>query len=125
MKKTFLALALIAAAFPAFARPVDVSWVLPTTFDDGSVLNPATDLSAVRVYANNAVVAALPGTATATTVELPTGSYTIYATVVSTEGVESLMSNTDEVVVQPRRPNPPTLIEAIVAFLKRIFGWFA
>lgn len=109
------------------AKEVEWSLVLPTEYDDGHAL-AQSDLAEVRIYVDG-VPQSFPVQLTGV-VDVRSGEHEICASVVTTpesygEGEESDCSNLVTVDVQAPRPKPPTLLEAIVAFIKRLFGWFA
>ena len=95
--RVLLAVLALLICVPAQARMVLVSWTLPSSFEDGSPLNPDVDLAEVRVYVDSAVAAVVAGSATSAALDLSSGVYEITATVVSTpesagEGSESILS---------------------------------
>lgn len=104
-----------------------LSWLPPDSYENGDALDPAVDLTGYGVFMNGVQVATAPNSASSFLVlDLPFGDNAFYITSIATNGLESVMSNVAvRTVVDDRVPNPPTLIDVILAWIKRIFGWFA
>ncbi len=127
------ALALFAIATSAAAAPVSINWTLPTSFNDGTALAPA-DIASVRVqYSSGTTFGAvagevnLTGAAVTTQIDRPPGSWCFRASVTATAakgGGTSTFSNVACKAVPFPNPNPPTIIDIIVAFLRRLFAHF-
>lgn len=118
----------IGAALAQSGEQATLSWILPNQYENGSSLNPATDLTEIRVYHNGALALSVAGTETSAVVsDLPYGSNEFWVTSVATNGNESVMSNADvKVVVDDRKPRPPTLLQVLIAWLKASWArWFA
>lgn len=108
----------------AHARDLTVTWTPPSTFEDGSALDPATDLAEYRFYCDTTQVYTAPNIATTIVMtDFRPQPCDLHATAVAIWGGESGMSNV--VAVDGLRPRPPTLLEAIVAWVRRLFSWFA
>ena len=95
--------------------PVVIGWEPPTARVDGTALDPATELSAYRLYCESADVVAIPAASNEGRYEVPLaevfpqyGTYDCSLTAVDTEGRESARSNTVAVVWPAARPNEPT-----------------
>lgn len=125
MRLLILALSLV--ALPAMAKQVQWTLSLPTEYEDGQPL-PQSDLAEIRLYVDGEPTS-YP-VQTAGVIDLRSGEYELCATVVTTpesygEGTESVCSNVITHEVTAPRPNPPTLLEVILAFLHdvvRAFG---
>lgn len=118
----------------AFAATV--SWTNPTAFTDGSPLVPA-DIASTTVewsstQAFTAVVGSLVVNGAATSTTAPpnpqagqTLCYRARTTVVAAKGGgQSAPSNVSCKTAPFPNPNPPSLLDVILAFVRRVFGWF-
>lgn len=128
--KLLAALAIAALCLPAFGQSgqsVTLPWMPPTTWDDGSTLDPATDLQEFRVYRNGVRVASVGAAFTSYVVEnVPYGESVFAVTAVAVNGEESSFSNTlTRVIEDTRKPRPPTLLDAIIAWVKSFFARWA
>lgn len=138
-----VALLVLIVAGPAFAQgSITYSWTLPTSGVQGTATVPvaASDLASSTVEygtCNGAafgtkagqIVVASPGT-TGVVNGLAPGDYCgrVFVTMTAAKGgTSSDVSNVAKrtIVPPPIKPNPPTLLDAIVAFLRRLFGHFA
>lgn len=121
-------------AFPASAATLN--WTHPTSYSDGSALVVADIASTTVEWSNGTTFGTVAGSqvvaGSANTVTAPdpaTGAsrcYRVKTTVVAAKG--GLTSDPSNVACVTRpfpKPNPPTLIEAILAWLRGIFGRFA
>ena len=130
-------------AFPAFAQPncsavtttptaardeARLTWIAPTTNTDGT---PISGPISYRVYratgAGTFAVQCQTAVVSASLLAQPVGvqNYRVTATVA---GIESAPSNVASKTIVAPTPNPPgnlTLLEQLVAFIKRLFGWLA
>lgn len=112
------------SALPTLARDITATWTPPTEFEDDSPLDPATDLSEYRFYCGPTQVATETApTATTSTFQIGPEPCDLSATAVAVWGAESRMSNT--VFLEGLAPKPPTLISAIIAWIKSIFALWA
>lgn len=123
--KKFLVLMLFASGAMA-QGVVTLSWVPPSEYEDGSALNPVTGLSGYRIYVDGAGVATAPNTASTYQVTgLSFGTHSFAVSALATNGQESELSNVvSRAIVDNRVPKPPTLLDAVVAFLKRLVRFF-
>lgn len=121
-------------AFSATAATVNVTWTNPVEYVDNTPLAPAS-ISRTRIEYGSCLAGGAFGTkagefissgndAQETSPNLAPGTYCFRA-YTTASGVESVASNVaTSVVVQPA-PKPPTLLQALVAWLKSIWGRFA
>lgn len=128
MRKLVLAAGLALLCSVAQAKTVNWSLTLPTKYDDGHAL-AQSDLAAVNLYVDGSKTPVAFPVQTSGTLDLKSGDHTLCATVVSKpdsygEGEESDCSNSIMLAVEAPKPSPPTLLEIIVAFLKRLFAHF-
>lgn len=121
----------------AHAATVTVTWIAPTQYVDGSSLLAADIASTTVEYgscngsafgtkAGQVVESGLAATMTMTT--LGPGVYCLRAFVTTTPARGSISSDFSNVVTKTisfPAPKPPTLLDMIVAFLRRLFGHFA
>lgn len=130
---------LIAAGFAALvslpALAATLNWTHPTSYDDNSVLVVA-DIASTRIeWSNTSPFGTVAGTqvvtGTANTVALPdppagtTRCYRAATTVVAAKGGQTSVPSNVACVTKPfPAPRPPTLIEAILAWIKGFFGRF-
>lgn len=113
-------------AAPAFAATL--TWTAPSQFTDGSTLTPATDLSGYNIYVDDVKAGTALPTSTGAVIAVAFGPHAYFVTAVAkVSGKESAMSNviSNAGVPDTRTPKPPTLVQAVIAFLKRLFGHFA
>lgn len=131
MRKVLLASLLVAA--PVWAAPVTVTWTNPTEYDDGSVLVSGDIASTSIEYSQGTSFGAVAGVHTATgsavsaTIERPPGNWCFRGrtTVVAAKGGKTSPNSLAYcMAVEWPAPKPPTLLGAIVAFLKQFFGRF-
>jgi hypothetical protein len=124
-------------AAPLWAGQATVSWTNPTTYADGSAL-VAADLASTTVeygtcngsaFAIKAGQVIANGAATsAVIVNLTPGTWCFRAasTVIAAKGGgTSTFSNVASKSVAFPNPSPPTILDVIIAFIKRLFGHFA
>lgn len=150
MTKFLFAVLAALVAMGAQARPITFNWTNTTQYrTDGGALAtiPANGLRDTVITYGVCTAAGQPGTVnrgtltaaaplqTATSPDLPAGAYC--ATAVHRLNAaafpagatlqDSAASNPVTVTIPPPvvQPNPPTFIEAVLAFLRRFFGWFA
>jgi hypothetical protein len=136
MKKLFIVL-LAAIALPAFAGTATVTWTNPTQYEDSTALAPSDIANTTVEYgtcsgANMGTVAGqvvASGAATSAVVNnLTPGTWCFraYTTVIAAKGGgRSVNSNVASKVAPFPNPKPPTVLDAIIAFFKRLFGHFA
>lgn len=129
------ALALLAlVALPVSAATI--TWTNPTTFSDGSPLVAADIASTTIEWSNGTTFGTVTGSqvvnGAATTATVPdpaAGSsrcYRAFTTVIAAKGGGSSIPSNVSCKAKPfANPNPPTIIDVILAFLRRVFGWFA
>lgn len=138
MRAAVTALVLLVAGLavvPVFAAPVTVTWTHPTSYSDGSPLVVA-DIASTTVeygscngssFGTKAGQVVVNGPAASAQIERPPGTHCFRAatTVIASKGGgTSTFSNVASKVVPFPSPNPPTIIDVIVAFVKRLLGWF-
>lgn len=129
------AYALLLFAPTVFAATV--TWTNPTQFEDGSAL-AAADIASTTVEWSNAqpfgavtgsLVVSGAAASTSAPPDPPAGGtfcYRARTTVVAAKGGgTSVPSNTACKTKGFSNPKPPTLLDAIIAFLRRLFGHFA
>lgn len=121
----------------ALAASAAVSWTLPTQYEDGSTLAGADIASTTVEYGTCSgtafgtkagQVVATGGASSATVNNLAPGTWCFraFVTTVAAKGaVSSGFSNVASKTVPFPAPKPPTLVDVILAFLRRVFGWFA
>lgn len=107
-----------------------LNWVPPDKLTDGRLIAETGGLSGFGVYVDGERVDTAPANVTTYVVDdLGYGSHEFAVTAIRTVNgveIESDMSNVATKVIQDRvKPDPPTLLEIIVAFLKRLFAHFA
>ena len=131
-------LTLLALMLPglALAATVNLTWTLPNTNTDGTPL-AVGDLATTTIEYGSCsgaafgtkvgqIVVSAPLGAT-TSPNLTPGVWCFRAMVTTTPAkgsVSSSFSNIKSATVPPATPSPPTLLDAIIAFLKRLFGHF-
>lgn len=113
----------------AFAQnSATLQWTPPSEFTDGSELVPERDLEGYGVYLDGVRVAIAPPNVTTFVLEgvVPYGEHEFFMTSIAKNGKESAASNS---VVRNypdnREPKPPTLLDVLVAFVKKVIGWIA
>lgn len=125
--------------FAPMARAATVTWTNPTQYDDGSALAPADIASttiewsttlAFTAVAGNVVVLGSGTTSSAPLDPVGGGAQLCYrakTTVVAAKGGgTSIPSNIACKTKAFPNPRPPTLLDAVIAWLRSIFGpWFA
>jgi hypothetical protein len=129
-------LAAVAAfvAFPAFAATV--TWTNPTSYSDGSALAPADIASTTIEYSNGTTFGTVAGqvvvTGSVTTATAPDPAagtsrcYRAKTTVIAAKGGQtSDPSNVSCKAVPFPKPNAPTILDVILAWLRGIWGRFA
>jgi hypothetical protein len=128
------------AAAPLWAAPITVSWTHPTSgVQDGAPVGVAlADIASTTIeYSTSTSFSPIigsvvvPAPASSTVIDRPVGTWCFRGktTLVAAKGGQtsdaSMSSACRTVAPGPVKPNPPTIIDAILAFLKRIFGHFA
>lgn len=135
--RLLVALAALLLAVPAFAGTANVTWINPTQYDDNTTLAPA-DIASTTIefgtcsgssFGTKAGQVVVTGAATVATVEnLTPGAWCFraFTTVVAAKGGgRSAVSNVASKTVPFPNPKPPSLLDVIIAFFKRLFGHFA
>lgn len=118
------------------ALAATVTWTNPTQYVDGSTLAPADIASTTIEYSNGATFGTVAGQVVVTgaassgTAPDPAAGasrcYRAFTTVVAAKGGgSSVASNVSCKSAAFPNPKPPTLLDAILAFLRRLFGHFA
>jgi len=109
MKRLILLLLLI----PTLAFAETLSWEPPTTYADGTPLNPLTDLSEYRLYCED-VVTVVPASSTDNQYVIKKyealpgyGTWDCYLTAVGTDNLESEPSNTVAILYEKTGPAKP------------------
>lgn len=101
----------------AVEKPTTLSWEPPTSRQDGTLLDPATELSHYNLYCDvfNGQPFRIPGESTAGSYEVNKtqlfpgyGDYSCYLTAVDLESRESPPSNSVIIPWPPARPSAPT-----------------
>lgn len=106
-------------ALPALAaQTVTFSWTPPTQYEDGTPL-PNDEIASYSLYCNGSLLTNFPnadGTNSYETSvgELPAGQYSCYATATATNGIESIPSNTVNIVIDNLGPFPPGNLTIII-----------
>lgn len=129
-------IAVIAAlvAFPASAATLN--WTHPTSYSDGSTLVVADIASTTVEWSNTSPFGTVAGsqvvTGTANTATAPDPAagavrcFRVKTTVVAAKGGQTSDPSNVSCVTKPfPKPNPPTLIDAILAWLRSIWSRFA
>lgn len=133
MTPRFLLAAIALFAIANDAAAVTVQWTLPTTFSDGTPLAPADVANVNLQWSSGTTFGAVAGevtingAVTSAIVDRPPGSWCFRARVTATAakgGGTSTFSNVSCKAVPFPNPNPPTIIDIIVAFLRRLFAHF-
>lgn len=141
MRSLTLATLALLCSFAAHAGVIHYTWTNPTQYEDNTALAPS-DIASTTVEYGTCASATVFGTkqgqvvatGSATAVDTPNlapGTYCgrAFTTVVAAKGGgSSTFSNTKSFTVPvppPPNPKPPTLLDAILAFLRRLFGHFA
>lgn len=131
MKRYLLLLLLL----PLSAMAATVTWTNPTQYEDGTTLASADIASTTIEYSNGLTFGTVSGqvvvngSATTGTAPDPTAGnsrcYRAFTTVVAAKGGgRSVVSNSSCKTATFPNPKPPTLLDAILAFLRRLFGHF-
>lgn len=135
------ALVAVLVPFALHAREVTLSWQNPTSYTDDSPLNPG-DIVSHRIQwtgdcpgfafvapENNLVV---QGNATTAVVNVTPGSrcFRVFVTARTPGANETLESGASNVVAKAvfedaKQPRPPSLLDAIIAWVKSIFARWA
>ena len=111
MRKLLLGLLLVSPLVFAVGEKT-FTWTPPTEYDDGTTM-PQSAIASYNIYCDGALLVNVPNTPLDTdTYQAPpgtfaTGAHACYATTVTTEGVESVASNTVNFTVDPGTPGPP------------------
>lgn len=130
----YLAGLIALVALPASAATLN--WTHPTTYSDGSALAVADIASTTIEWSNGTTFGTVAGsqvvTGTANTATAPdpaagaTRCYRVKTTVIAAKGgLTSDPSNVSCKTAPFPKPNPPSLIDVILAWLKSFFGRFA
>jgi hypothetical protein len=132
--KLLAAIACLLCASAVNAATATINWTLPTSYTDGSALVVA-DVASVTLewsdgltFGTVAGSQVIVGSATTVTRVQPPGSrcYRAFVTVVAAKGGQSSVpSNASCKLVPFPSPNPPTIIDIIIAWLKAHFPRFA
>lgn len=133
MRSLIVAIAAL-VAFPAFGATI--TWTNPTSYSDGSALVAADIASTTIEWSNGTTFGTVTGSqvvngsvTTATAPDPVTGSSRCYrakTTVVAAKGgLTSAPSNVSCKAVPFPAPNPPTLLDVLLAWLKSLWGRFA
>lgn len=132
--RRLLALLSLLVTLPALAAPVTVRWTNPTSYVDDSALASA-DITRTRIEYGSCVGAAFGTKAgefisagndtSEVSPSLAPGTHCFRA-YTTAKGVESATSNVSSAVVPQPAPKPPTLLDAILAWIKSAWSrWFA
>lgn len=133
MRRLVAAFAVL-VSFSAFGATLN--WTHPTSYSDGSALAVADIASTTVEWSNGTTFGTVAGsqvvTGTANTATAPdpaAGSsrcYRVKTTVVAAKGGQTSDPSNVACVNRPfPKPNPPTLLEVLIAWLKSLFGRFA
>jgi len=125
---------LVLVALPALGATL--TWTNPTTYSDGSSLVAADIASTTIEWSNGTTFGPVAGSqivnGSATTATAPDPAagtsrcYRVKTTVVAAKGgLTSDPSNVSCKSAPFPKPNPPTLLDVILAWLRSIFGRFA
>jgi hypothetical protein len=137
LARSFAAVAVCLLSSAAFAGTANITWINPTQYDDNTTLAPA-DIASTTVeygtcsgsaFGTKAGQVVVTGSLTAATVEnLTPGAWCFraFTTVVAAKGGgRSAASNVASKTVPFPNPKPPSLLDVIIAFIKRLFAHFA
>ena len=108
-RKITVFLLALAVAAAAYAASLTANWINPTQYEDGSPLNPATDIVRIDFYCNGDDTTPLftsNGGASSIVVDLPPGVYECYGIVVATNGQSSIPSELKTFTVIAPAPFP-------------------
>jgi hypothetical protein len=135
--KALLVIALSLIALPAFAGTATVTWTNPTSYSDASALVPADIASSTVEYgtcngaafgtkAGQVVTAGAATSAVVNNLTPGAWCFRVSTTVTAAKGGQtSDFSAVATKSVAFPKPNPPSIIDVIIAFIKRLFGHFA
>ena len=123
MRRLVAAFAVL-VSFSAFGATLN--WTHPTSYSDGSALEWSNGTTFGTVAGSQVVT----GTAnTATAPDPAAGSsrcYRVKTTVVAAKGGQTSDPSNVACVNRPfPKPNPPTLLEVLIAWIRSLFGRFA
>lgn len=132
--RKLIALLVAFVSLPAFAATVNVTWTNPVEYTDNTPL-PSSAISRTRIEYGTCAAGNAFGTKAGdfissgndtaeTSPNLAPGTYCFRA-YTTASGIESAASNVSSSVVPQPAPKPPTLLQAIVAWLRSFFGRFA
>ena len=132
MKKLFI----IAMLASPTAFGATITWTNPTSFDDGSALVSADIASTTIEWSNSNPFGTVDGRqvvqGAATTAQVPnvpsstTRCFRARTTVVTSKGgLSSEPSNVACLTSPASAPRPPTIVEALLSFMRRLFRWLA
>jgi hypothetical protein len=134
MLKRLVAIGFAFYCLPILAAPVTLTWNHPTTYSDGLAL-PLADIASTTVqYSSTNNFAVIAGSvvvnapAATTTIDRPPGTWYFRAattTIPARDSRTSAFSMVATKAIPWPAPNPPTIGEIIVAWLRRVFGRFA
>lgn len=121
-------------AMPSQAGPVPVTWTNPTEYVDDSALD-ASDIAQTRIEYGTCTAfggfgdktgefVSLGNDTSEVSPNLAPGTYCFRA-YTTANGVESAPSNAARAVVEQPAPKPPTLLDIVLAWIKRLFGRWA
>ncbi len=103
-----VALGVVAAPALSQTDQVQVGWSNPTTYTDGSALDPASDLQEIRVICDTVSDPFVFASPVETgELDLPFGESVCYAIAVDIYGSESLPSNMVTITLDRGQPSPP------------------
>ncbi len=105
--KKFLIASLLGASCLVLAATRQVSWDLPTEYEDGTPL-PASEIASITVSCDSGDTFTFQGAVTGGDIDLPPGVHTCEARALAVNGEESAPSNSFTRVIAQPRPNPPS-----------------
>lgn len=127
----------VLAAAPLWAGQATISLAMPTTYADGTAIAAGDIATTTTEYGtcNGAAFGTKAGQVSANgpalsmvVNNLSPGTWCFRTSVTSIAakgGMTSPFSNVLSKVVPFSAPNPPTILDVIIAFIKRLFGHFA
>ena len=131
-----LIVAAIAVLVSFAASAATLNWTHPTSYSDGSALAVADIASTTIEWSNTQPFGTVAGSqivnGTANTATAPDPAaggvrcFRVKTTVIAAKGGQTSDPSNVSCVTRPfPKPNPPTLLEAIIAWIKGLFSRFA
>jgi hypothetical protein len=110
--KKYIILALLLFSSSALAGTATVTWVAPTTREDGTAMS-LSEIASYKIYYGNApgtytTYITVPGSLTTAQITLGAGSWYFAATTVDTSGLESAYSGEATKTILKSKPRSPS-----------------